>query len=119
MNTHVFSKKNGLYLLSAIILIVLFASMNGWSNTIMYVSILCGLFIPLFIVIETNKIGFHLYKKEKIPLSKILLCLLYVIITIAVYFFLLDENQAKMLYTISGIFSVLLLLILIVVTYRK
>jgi len=114
-----FQKKNGLYFLSVIILIVLFGLFKGWGYTISYVSILCGLFVPLFIAIETNKIGFHLYKKEKVPISRILIYLLYIIVAITVYFFLLDESQAKMLFTISGILSVLLLLILVIVTYRK
>lgn len=119
MKTNLFSKKNGLYLISSIVLIVLFGLLKGWSYTINYISILCGFFIPFFIAVETNEIGFHLYKKEKIPLSKILVYLLSIIITITIYVFLLDKNQAKMLFTISGILSTLLLLIVLVVTYRK
>lgn len=119
MEISIFSKKNVLYFISALVVIILFGLLKGWSYTINYISILCGFFIPFFIAVETNKIGFHLYKKEKIPLSKILVYLLSIITAIAIYFFLLDKNQAKMLFTISGILATLLLLILIVVTYRK
>jgi phosphoglycerol transferase MdoB-like AlkP superfamily enzyme len=117
--TTLFSKENVVYLILTIIAISVFSCIKGWSYTIKYISILCGLFIPLFIVIETNSIIFSLYKKESIPILKVIIYISSIVFSIIIFLILLEENQSKMLFTISSILSILLLIVLVIVTYRK
>jgi len=92
---------------------------KGSSYTLNYVSILLGLFIPLFVVLNLFNIIKSVIIKEKMDFKELIVCLLLLLVTLVVYMFGLEQNQRIVLGLINGLSGVLLVIIMSFLTYRK
>jgi hypothetical protein len=92
---------------------------EGSSYTFNYISILLGLFIPVFVVINCYGLIKSLVLKENITYKELLVCLTLIIFTIIIYIFGLNESQRIIMGLITGVLSIVILVIMLFITNKK
>lgn len=118
-------KKIRKYLIENIVYVVVFfisgicfLIKDGINYTLNYISMLLGLFVPIFIVIHLYSILKALILKEKIDRKKIVVCLLLIILTAIIYLFGLKEDQRIILSVINCITGIIVFLLMLFITNR-
>lgn len=91
---------------------------EGAHNTLNYVSILLGLFIPAFVVINLYGICKSLILNEKLKYKELIICMLLICLTLIVYVFGLNENQRIVLGIINGVIGVVIVVIMLIVSAK-
>ena len=92
---------------------------KGTDYTLNYVSILLGLFVPLFIVINLYSIIKSMILGEKLDYRELIVALLLLCLTIIIYLFGLKESQQIVIGLINGVTSILLVVIMLFITNRR
>ncbi|MGE4333412.1 MAG: hypothetical protein AB7E53_10165 [Macellibacteroides sp.] len=92
---------------------------KGTDYTLNYVSILLGLFVPLFVVINLYSIIKSMILGEKLDYRELIVALLLLCLTIIIYLFGLKESQQIVIGFINGVTSILLVVIMLFITNRR
>ena len=92
---------------------------EGAHNTLNYVSILLGLFIPAFVVINLYGICKSLILNEKLKYKELIICMLLIYLTLIVYVFGLNENQRIVLGIINGVIGVVIVVIMLIISFKR
>lgn len=92
---------------------------EGTHNTLNYVSILLGLFIPAFVVINLYGICKSLILNEKLKYKELIICMLLICLTLIVYVFGLNENQRIVLGIINGVIGVVIVVIMLIISFKR
>ncbi len=91
---------------------------EGASYTLNYVSILLGLFIPAFAIINLYSILKSLILSEKLEYKELVICLLLIISTIIIYVFGLEDNQRIVLGVINGVTGIIVIIVMLSITIK-
>nr|WP_319511419.1 hypothetical protein [uncultured Draconibacterium sp.] len=92
---------------------------KGTDYTLNYVSILLGLFVPLFVVINLYSMIKSMILGEKLDLRELIVTLLLLCLTIIIYFFGLNETQQILIGLINGVSSILLVVIMLFIPNKR
>lgn len=91
---------------------------EGANYTLNYVSILLGLFIPAFAVINLYSILKSLILNEKLDYKELLICVLLISLTVIIYIFGLKESQRIVLGVINGVVGIIIVVIMLSITSK-
>ncbi len=92
---------------------------KGADYTLNYVSILLGLFIPLFVVMNIYSIVKSMVLGEKLDYKELVIALLLTCLTIVIYVFGLKESQQVIIGLINGVTSIVLVIIMLFITNKS
>ena len=92
---------------------------KGTDYTLNYVSVLLGLFIPLFVVMNLYSIFKSMILGEKLDYKELVVALLLLCLTVVIYVFGLKESQQVIIGLINGAISVLLVVIMLFITNKS
>lgn len=92
---------------------------EGANYTLNYISILLGLFIPAFVVINLYSIFKSLMLNEKLDYKELIVFLLLTILTIIIYVFGLKDSQRTVLGVINAVIGIIIIVIMLSTTSKK
>jgi len=92
---------------------------NGLSHTLNYASVLLGLFVPIFLVINLYSLTKSIILNENIERKEFILVLVLIVLTTFIYVFGLHDKQRIFLGVINGISSIAIVIVMFVITIRR